>query len=254
MKPDFGGMPFFKKVALLGLGLFILGFVLLGLAILVEDPAEIVFAIITLAVALVIGALFVQRGTWPYVVGVLGGAFGLVMFAVDIPVRITTPAAFFDFTVALFALVGLVVMIAGSVAGFFQSRQPTPRTQATPFERQAILGVGAVLVVLTALSVVLTVANMDTVSAADREGAAVVDMKKTKFLPDEVDARAGTVKVVVKNRDPFLHTFTMDDQDIDAKVTPGQVKVFELSLSAGTYVFRCDIPGHEKMAGTITVR
>jgi uncharacterized cupredoxin-like copper-binding protein len=254
MKPDIASMPFFKKVALLGLGLFILGFLLLGVGILIEDPAGIPFVVIIVAITLVIGALFVQRGTWPYAVGVLGGAFGLVMFAADIPIRLTAPAAFFDFTVALFALVGGLVLIAGGIAGFFQSRQPTPRTQATPFERQAVLGVGAALIVLSALSAVLTVANMDTVSAADREGAVIVDMKKTKFVPDEVDARAGTVKIVVKNRDPFLHTFTLEDHDIDAKVTPGQEKIFEVNLAAGTHGFRCTIPGHEKQVGVINVR
>jgi hypothetical protein len=36
-----------------------------------------------------------------------------------------------------------------------------------------------------------------------------------------ITAPAGDVRIVVKNDDPLLHTFTIDDLDIDVSLSPG---------------------------------
>jgi uncharacterized cupredoxin-like copper-binding protein len=248
-------MPFYKKVAFLGLGLFIAAFAVLLVGILIEDPAGVVFVAITVAVALVIGFLMSRNGTWTYAVGALGGIVGLVFFGPDIPQRITTPGAFFDFVAVVFVLIGLLAMIGGSIVGYLQSRASAPRTEALPVEARAIRGIGIALVALAVLSAGLTVLSMESVSAADRQGAIEMKMKKVKFVPDSIEVSRGSAQIVVKNSDVFLHTFTLDDAGIDVKLTPGSEKIFDLgSLSAGTYVFRCAIFGHDDMVGTLTVR
>jgi uncharacterized cupredoxin-like copper-binding protein len=119
-----------------------------------------------------------------------------------------------------------------------------------------IRGILGVIAVLGVVSAVMTVANFGGVSAAADEGATIVTAKKTEFDVESIEGRAGQeVRIVVKNKDPFLHTFTIDDLDIDQKVSPGGEELIEFEAPAGSYEFICRIVGHEEdMKGTLTIR
>jgi uncharacterized cupredoxin-like copper-binding protein len=63
------------------------------------------------------------------------------------------------------------------------------------------------------------------------------------------------VKIVAKNSDPYIHTFTVEDLDMDVKLGPGSEKLILIERPvAGTYEFICAITGHESMKGTLTIR
>jgi plastocyanin len=106
------------------------------------------------------------------------------------------------------------------------------------------------------VSGILTVTGRSTVSAEERVGAVVVKMKQLEFEPDQMEASTGEApRVVVENDDPFLHTFSISDFDIDVTVKPGSEELVELpELAAGSYTYQCEVAGHEDMNGTLEVR
>ena len=111
--------------------------------------------------------------------------------------------------------------------------------------------------VLVVVSAVVTLAARDTVAAADRAGATEVLMKTTEFRTAQLDAKAGeTLRLVLKNDDLYIHTFTIDDLGIDVTIGPRGEKALSLLSppNTGTFEYKCTIPGHEDMTGTLTVR
>jgi plastocyanin len=120
-----------------------------------------------------------------------------------------------------------------------------------------VTGITVVLGVIAALmvsSAILTVVNLGDVSASEKEGAVEVKAKDTEWEPTEITA-SPTGKIVLDNADPILHTFTIDQLDIDVKMGPGKETLYTLkSVPAGEYAFRCKVVGHEDMDGVLTVR
>jgi len=45
--------------------------------------------------------------------------------------------------------------------------------------------------------------------------------------------------VLVRNDDPFLHTFTVEELDIDEAITPGSEVLVEIPDESGSYVVFC---------------
>ena len=80
--------------------------------------------------------------------------------------------------------------------------------------------------------------------------------ENTEFVPTELSIQAGqNAKIVVKNRDFGVHTFTIEDLDIDIMVVGGAEKLVSLAVpSAETYQYACEIEGHDDMKGTLTVQ
>ena len=50
---------------------------------------------------------------------------------------------------------------------------------------------------------------------------------------------------MVRNDDPFLHTFTVDELGIDIELLPGSSQIVELPATAGTCTYYC-IPHSER--------
>ncbi len=74
-----------------------------------------------------------------------------------------------------------------------------------------------------------------------------------------LQARAGRVKIVMKNASPLKHDVAIRGNGVKAKgkvVTTGRTSTAVARLKAGRYVFYCSVPGHEAagMKGTLTVR
>jgi plastocyanin len=59
--------------------------------------------------------------------------------------------------------------------------------------------------------------------------------------------------VFVENKDLTRHTFTVDDSDVEVEVPAGADRRVVIDLEAGSYTYRCDVPGHETMEGELTV-
>jgi hypothetical protein len=57
-----------------------------------------------------------------------------------------------------------------------------------------------------------------------------------------------------------MHTFTVEDLDIDVELGPGSSELIEIPAQAGTYVVFCrphtmdtENPGEDDMAATLTI-
>jgi uncharacterized cupredoxin-like copper-binding protein len=245
--------PFYTRIALLGVAMFLLVAAIILVPILILEPEAIIFPIILSVPALIIGALIFFVRPWGLSAGVLGGLLGLMFSSDGIGLTATSPQAFFDFLFPVVLLPASIFLIAGSVTGLVQHFRKVAN-EGNPTVAMAVKGVLGVIGVLMAVSLVLTVANLGNASAEDKEGAVFLEMKHTEFEPTE-GSTSRTGKLVIENNDPILHTFTIDALDIDIKVGPGSFETYTLdNVAAGEYGFYCRVSGHEDMDGVLTVR
>ena len=81
-------------------------------------------------------------------------------------------------------------------------------------------------------------------------GAAAINIVDLTFEPTTITVAAGSTDIAITNADTVDHTFTLDDDTVDAAVAAGQniTVTAELSESVG---FHCEI--HPSMTGTLQV-
>jgi plastocyanin len=220
------------------------------------DTEDLGFFAVTAALA-VGGALLVrQRRTWMKVLAtLLAVAVGVALFWTMF--GLAAPASFFDFVPGVLVLPGaLIGLIAGIASIRAQRRGAAPSTG----ERRAVQGILAAVGALAAVSAVVSLASRETVSDADAAAADfVVELQDFEFDASSYDA-TGDTTILVKNSDPFLHTFTVDELGIDVTLNGGSEKLVTIPAEAGTYVVYCephtsnkDDPADDDMAATLTV-
>lgn len=78
------------------------------------------------------------------------------------------------------------------------------------------------------------------------------------FSTNKLSAKAGTVEITFSNPAPEVHNFTLAQGSKVLAATPrfkGGSKTITVHLTAGTYTYYCDVPGHRQagMQGTLTV-
>ena len=107
-----------------------------------------------------------------------------------------------------------------------------------------------------AVSLPLWLANRTTVDASAAAG--LQEVTAVNFVFEDVTAAAGS-SIVLRNQDPFMHTFTVDALGIDVKLLPGDATIVQLPDTVGTYTYYC-IPhsfeageGADDMAATLTI-
>jgi plastocyanin len=216
----------------------------------------VVFLLITGAVPLIAAFLVWRFGTWAKVVGIivaLLAAFMLFWTAFGL----AEPASFFDFVPGLLVIPGALLAIVSCVAAIVAGRRGHTSATAVGGEAKAIRIALGVVVVLAVVSAGLTFAGRSTVDAADV--AATVEMTDFEFDPESLSVAAGD-SVLVKNSDPFVHTFTVEELDIDVSLGPASEEVVEIPDRSGTYVLFCrphtgdpDDPGENDMVGELTI-
>ena len=77
-----------------------------------------------------------------------------------------------------------------------------------------------------------------------------------RFDAKTITAPAGALKVTLVNKGSIPHTFEIDGQNFELKTSGhNELKSGTVTLAAGTYNFKCTIPGHASsgMAGKIVV-
>jgi uncharacterized cupredoxin-like copper-binding protein len=252
----------YAKAAFFGLAIFLAAAVIVLITILVISPSDAVFGLILLIPgAIAVASLrYVRR--WGLLIVAILSAFGFLAFIGDAGLILTTPKAFFDFLITLATLTGLGIAFVACLIGFIQYFRGSVGNEVTPGVTMALRGIAAAVFVAAAISLVLTVVNATkSVSAEDRQGALELIAEDTKWSVDTLEASAGEpVRLLVKNDDPILHTFTLKDSarglDIDIKLGPWSEQIVEVGpLEAGAYGFICRVEGHaEDMTGAITVR
>lgn len=78
-----------------------------------------------------------------------------------------------------------------------------------------------------------------------------ITMIDNEFQPSDPVVSPGST-LDLKNDGQALHSFTIDDQEIDEQVQPGAEATVTISLEAGEYGFDCSF--HPEMTGTLTVQ
>ena len=251
------GRPFYSRLAIGGFITVVVTMILLGIAQLASvDTSNLGFLIINISIALVVAGLIWQFGSWALVLGAIAGLAGTGLVYGPYLVQSTGSInSVLDFGLAVVTTVGSIMALVGSIVAFVQIRRGTARVDATAVERNALRGVAMVVAVLVVVSGVVTLTARDTVTAKEQAGAVEVLMKRTEFKTTQLDAEAGkTLRVVLNNDDLYVHTFTIDELGIDVTIGPRGEKALEITpANPGTFEYKCTIPGHESMTGTLTV-
>ena len=137
-------------------------------------------------------------------------------------------------------VVGLAAIVAGFISFF------APRMQGS----RLLAGTAA------ALSVVLVVLSVSASLSVSSDAAQPNDVQllaqDVKF-PETLDASAGLIGFHVTNKDPIRHTFVIEGTDVKLELPASTERRVEVDLAAGEYNFICDVPGHDRMKGVLTV-
>jgi plastocyanin len=219
------------------------------------DGEDAVFFLVALALALV-GAALVRRprASWRVVAVVLSVAVGMMLFWTAF--GLAAPQSFFDFVPGLLVLPGALIALVAGIGSIRAMKRDT----APGGERRVIGALAGALGLFAIVSAVLTVTGKETVSDEERAGAdVVVTLSDFEFDEAGYDTPGGST-ILVRNDDPWLHTFTIDALDIDVSLNPGSEKLIEVPAEPGTYVLYCsphtsdpDDPAEDDMASQLTV-
>ncbi|MEZ0235868.1 MAG: hypothetical protein ACAH81_13095 [Actinomycetota bacterium] len=243
-----------------------LGLFMVGLAAFLMIAASLIWGVdvaddlpffLSLVIVPWIAAVLVWRfGTWAKVVGIVVGLASIgAMFWTAF--GLAAPASFFDFVPGLLVVPGALIAIVASTGAIVANRRGHGTPTSEGGERRAITAVVAVVGVLAALSAVLTVVGRSTVDTPD--GATTVSLGNFEYDRPVYELPGGS-QVVVRNDDPFLHTFTVDELGIDVELGPNGSALVDIPNDSGTYVLYCrphtmnpDDPGPDDMAASLTV-
>ena len=157
---------------------------------------------------------------------------------------LSVPASAGDFVLNV---LGLLAAIVGIVAAIQVIRGVV---EAAPAARSLAIGAAGAFVVLTAFSI-FSLVTYD--SAVAQEGDVELVTADIEFDPESIDAEAGQVSVFVDNEDAVLHTFTIEDLDVDLDIPAGKAARVTFDAEPGEYEFFCE-PHKEDMEGTLTVQ
>lgn len=247
------------RLATMGLAMAGLGPLLMiaaGLAFGLDLSEDVVFLGGTAVIGLLSAALVARFGTWAKIVGIVAGlmlalalfwtAFGLMQ-----------PASFFDFVPGLLVLPGAFLGIGACIAAIVAGRRGASAARAEGSERGVIRTVLGVVLLGALVSGALNLFTRPTATPGDAQATAT--LKDFSFDEEQYQVAGGT-EIFVENADPFAHTFTIDELDVDENFVGGSSKRISIPSEPGTYVVYCrphtsspEDPEEEDMAATITV-
>jgi plastocyanin len=172
----------------------------------------------------------------------------VLFLALSLPFVLPTlsvPASAGDFILNIASVVAAVLGVIAAIAVLRRSddRAPsgTPRT----------LGLAGVAAVVLAIAVGV-IAMMTYEGATAEEGDISLVTEDIEFDQESIEAAGGTVGVYVENKDQTLHTFTIDELDVDLDVPAGSTARVEFDAEPGSYTFYC-VPHEGDMEGTLEV-
>jgi plastocyanin len=255
--------PFFTRLAALGFALIALAaLVALGFGLAAGSTGELAFILPVVIVALLISGALLRFGVWAQVLAAL---LSLALLALVLPFSIFNLLHLEsggDFIPIVLVIAGAGFGLCGSVAGLWQRRRHTLRVTATRTETLAVQAILSAVALRAVASLLLTAAARTAVSAQSKAGAIAVQQKDSHFGPDRIQVKTGQpVRVVVRNDDTTLHTFTLDEAGVDVSIPPGAERLVEFNApSVGSYRWYC-IPhsetgpaGRAGMVGTLVVQ
>lgn len=251
--------PFYTRLAALGFALVTLTGVVASLyELLTGDTASLAFSLPILIIGLLVTGALLRFGVWAQV---LAGILSLAVLALLLPFStfvLMHPEDGGNFIPSVLLVVGAALAFVGCIVSLVQRRRHALRESASPVESAAVKVVLAALAVVAALSVIMSVTARTTVSAETKASALGVEITSFSFLPNHLEVKPGDmVRIVVKNSDPTLHTFTLPEAGVDTAVPPGSEKLIEFkSPAAGVYRWYCiphSDPGPNGRTGMVGV-
>lgn len=182
-----------------------------------------------------------------------GGRAGTIMSAVlsflflgsnapFIVPSLSVPASTIDFVMS-----GLVVVLALSnlISAIATLRRSSTGARAGLMGRATV----ALLLVVAAIAIVGRVTyDSPPAQAGDIELTA----QDFEFSASTIESENGEISVFVDNKDSALHTFTVEELDVDLQVPGGSTARITFDAPAGSYEFIC-VPHASEMKGTLEI-
>ena len=223
-------VPVYARVTITGLALLAVAHLLLTIVNAAESSTGfLVIGIVALILSLLAAGLVWKYGRRALIVAVILGLLSAAASSHVLDFGLQSPDSFFDFIPAITTIAGFLMALIGGIVAIVQQHRGTARTVATGVEQGTFGFVVAAPVVLTIMSVILTPLGRATLSAEERAGSTPILMKNVRFEPDRLSAIAGSsLRLVVDNDDLIIHTFTIEDLDIDVTVGPKSETLVEL--------------------------
>jgi plastocyanin len=96
-------------------------------------------------------------------------------------------------------------------------------------------------------------AKNQTITAAN--GKVTIVAKDNYFNASTINATAGKLQITLDNQGVSQHTFVIDTPKFKIGASPGSSRSGTIDVTAGSYAYYCDIPGHRvTMHGTLVVK
>jgi plastocyanin len=226
------------KLGVLGQLFVASGALLMALAIVafgLEVEGEQTFLAIVAAIALAGAACAWRLGLAGRIIGIVTSvlpamalfwtAFGFGAFP-----------SFFDFMPAVLVAPGAILAVVSYISAIVASRRGNRTERAAGGERTAIRVAFAVVGVVAVVTGALTITGRSTVDAGRADET--VTMSGLEFDAAAYRFDPGTT-LLVRNDDPFLHTFTVDALGIDVTMGPGDEVLVDIPNRPGAYALYC---------------
>lgn len=195
------------------------------------------------ALTLVLGGVTLRRRPRPLlIVDALVAVLYLAGGASFMAANLAHPESPGSFLSEVFILLGFLTVIVGVVLRL--------RGAGGRARRLVVTGVLVSAGVATVASFIAA-AGVDAEARQDGDVAIVSDRST---FPEEVEVPAEGAVLWLDNRDPFHHTFVIDDTDVHVVMAGNSSVRVPIDLPPDSYRFWCDVPGHESMEGTLHVR
>jgi plastocyanin len=204
-------------------------------------PPLIVFAVLWL-----VGAFLLSR--WSKATAILLLVTFVLFLGLSAPFIVPTlavPASAGDF---ILNVASLIAAIVGIVAAIAVLRRRDAAASSTPL-RVGMAGL-AILLLAFVVGIVALVTYKD---ASPQAGDLELVTEDFEFSEDALQAPGGEVSVFVENKDATLHTFTIDELDVDLDVPAGSSARVSFDAEPGTYEFYC-VPHEADMNGDLEVQ
>jgi len=183
-----------------------------------------------------------------------GGRAGTIMLAVLSLLFIvsnapfTLPALAVPASTVDFVMSGLLMVLALSnlIAAIAALRKSSTGARA------GLVGQGTVaLILLVVVAAVIGRVTYDSPPA--QTGDIEIAAQDFEFSTDAIEADGGEVSVFIDNKDSALHTFTVEELDVDVAIPGGATARVTFDATAGSYEFICT-PHESDMKGTLEVQ
>lgn len=198
------------------------------------------------AVLFLIGGLVARRKIrgGAITLAILSALFLLLNAPFIIP-SLAVPASTVDFVMTALTVILLVVTLIASIACI---RRPVAANSGTA-RKVGLVAMALVLVSLGTAAAARFAYDAPIAQAGDIKLVA----EDFEFSEDQIEVNSGEkVSVFVENSDTALHTFTVEDLDVDLQIPSNSTgRVTFTAPEAGTYEFIC-VPHESEMKGELT--